>query len=164
MGNSPLTIRFAVDAMLGRLANHLLHTGYDCYYQDQVDDPELAELADSTDRIILTRDSDFVRNPTLNSEVFVLRETSLQDSLYGLKQGFNLIFHPDFFFTRCADCNRALQPVDKGDVRESIPEGTSEWIEEFYRCNSCGKLYWKGSHHEDLISKLRKWGLLNQTA
>lgn len=159
--NSPLTLRFAIDSMLGRLARHLLHCGYDCFYRDDIPDDDLAGKARRTNRIILTRDRDFIRKSALDAEVYVLKSDSLRNGLTNLRQAFGLTFHREFFFTRCSDCNEPLTEVGLSEVRDVVPEETAKWIDRYYRCDSCRTVYWKGSHHEDLTQKLREWNLLD---
>src|SRR5512147_2296264 len=48
--------RFALDGHLGRLAAYLRMLGFDCLYQSDYDDEELAKIASRENRILLTRD------------------------------------------------------------------------------------------------------------
>lgn len=160
MENSPLTVAFAVDAMLGRVARYLLHAGYDCFYADDINDEELSRVARTSERVLITRDRDFVRDASLSTEAYVIRDLNLRRSLTSLSAGFNLTFHQAFFFTRCSRCNLPVEEATSPPPRDEIPEETADWIDTYYRCENCGKWYWKGSHHEHIIEKLREWNLL----
>jgi uncharacterized protein with PIN domain len=35
-------------------------------------------------------------------------------------------------------------------VIAALPEKTREYYDEFYKCASCGKVYWQGGHFEKL--------------
>jgi hypothetical protein len=53
-------------------------------------------------------------------------------------------------FTRCPACNGLIVPVDKDEVRDLIPPRTAAWLDRYYRCQGCGKVYWKGTHYPRL--------------
>ena len=53
-------------------------------------------------------------------------------------------------FTRCTVCNGAIEITDTEQARSEAPERVHRRYDEFYRCQSCGKLYWKGTHYERL--------------
>jgi uncharacterized protein len=53
-------------------------------------------------------------------------------------------------FSRCLNCNGTVEPASAESVARLIPEKTREFFVEFYRCASCGKVYWRGSHFEKL--------------
>lgn len=43
-------------------------------------------------------------------------------------------------------CNGSLAPVPKSDVAAELPPGTRRTYHEFSRCESCGRVYWRGAH------------------
>jgi hypothetical protein len=47
---------------------------------------------------------------------------------------------------RCMNCGGELKKVDKGAIAERIPPKTYRWRDEYFLCNSCGKLFWYGTH------------------
>lgn len=160
MGNTPDTIKFTADVMLGRLARHLVHLGFDCLYKPTIDDEKLVECAASRGGVILTRDMDIIQQFDQPKQVFVLAEDSLKYQLRSLKEAFELTINPNNFFTRCSKCNETLTSVPKARVIEEVPPGTREWIESFYRCPTCETVYWKGSHYRDFLARLNRWNLM----
>lgn len=164
MKNSPGSIKFILDVMLGRLASHLLHVGYDCRYESSIDDRELVQQAHETNRVIVTRDLDLVSRFKTSKRLFVIRHGKLKQQLMSLKQAFRLEFRRNFLFTRCSKCNVKLKEVDLSEVADQIPEETSQWMNRYYQCTECGTAYWKGSHFDDLVKKLSNWGLLDENA
>jgi uncharacterized protein with PIN domain len=48
-------------------------------------------------------------------------------------------------------CNGDLRPVDKADVVDRIKPDTARYYDEFKECESCGQIYWKGSHYRRLL-------------
>ena len=51
---------------------------------------------------------------------------------------------------RCIDCNGVIRAVDKRDIEDRLQPLTRIHYHEFYRCDGCGKLYWKGSHYDHM--------------
>jgi uncharacterized protein with PIN domain len=155
------SIRFICDAMLGRLADHLIHAGYDCRYDNTINDERLVRLAVDEDRVILTRDRDLIlsRFPD-QKRLFLLDSGSLGENLKRLTRAFQLYFSREDFFTRCTSCNRRLKTVELSEIQDEIPKDTRQWIDDYYRCPGCEEIYWKGSHYRDVIKKFKRWRLL----
>lgn len=57
---STVELRFACDAMLGRLARWLRLLGYDTFYSSEIKDAELLEVCSQGNWILLTRDVEFL--------------------------------------------------------------------------------------------------------
>ena len=55
------------------------------------------------------------------------------------------IAHP---FTRCLSCNGLLQPTTLNEVQNEVPENAARFYSEFWRCTSCNKVHWQGSHYQ----------------
>jgi uncharacterized protein with PIN domain len=58
-------------------------------------------------------------------------------------------------------CNGRIAQVAPGEVRDELLPRTAADFDEFYRCESCGKVYWRGSHYDKmtaLIDTLRSAG------
>lgn len=58
-------------------------------------------------------------------------------------------------FTRCMECNGPLSEVTKEEVFPLLPPHTRATKEEFSRCSQCGKVFWRGSHHERMSSVIK---------
>lgn len=153
--------RFIADVMLGRLAQYLKFAGYSCVYRREFPDDEILELAGEEQRIILTRDRLLARRGKKVSHSMLVKTTSLPEQLRALKERYNLEFHEDKMFGRCADCDEPLQKVDKQEVIDKIPEQTANWLDEYQQCPKCDKVYWQGSHCRVVRRRFRNWGLLD---
>jgi uncharacterized protein with PIN domain len=151
--------RFAADVMLGRVARYLIHAGFDCAYDKTITDRELANQARRENRILLTRDRDLVEYHE-SQRLFLLENSSLGNQLDSLRQAFRLQFREDRFFTRCSSCNRSLRKISKQEAAESIPKQTKKWIDEYFRCPDCERIYWRGTHYREVLDQFRQWGLL----
>ncbi len=147
----PTPPRFVLDTHLGKLARYLRLLGFDTLYSNAWDDFKLAELAVSGDgRILLTRDRGLLKHGSVIHGRFVrsddpesqIREVIL---LYGLKP----MVSP---FSRCIECNGCITRVEKERIRSELPEVIAQTVDEFTQCKTCGRTYWKGSHHDRLLN------------
>ena len=55
--------------------------------------------------------------------------------------------------TRCIECNTLLESAEKADIEARVPEYIYHHHEEFKVCPSCKKVYWEGTHAE----QMKKW-------
>jgi uncharacterized protein with PIN domain len=141
-------IAFVADNHLGRLARFLRLLGFDTVYDPSWDDDELAEIVSREGRILLTRDIELLKRNAVTHGYFV-RAKDPRHQVVEVARRFHLDEETDPF-TRCMVCNQRLDPVEKAEIRNHIPERTGQRIKEYKRCVGCGKIYWRGSHHDDL--------------
>lgn len=153
---NPAAVRFVLDVHLGRLAAYLRMLGFDTFYRSCLNDPELADISAREQRVLLTRD----RGLLMRSRVvygYWLRNTDSRRQTEEVltRYGLRAEVRP---WTRCMECNGLLRHVDKAAVLARIPPRTAELHEEFSECESCGRVYWKGSH----FARMERWvaGLL----
>lgn len=139
-----------MDEMLGSLARWLRIMGYDAIYHKDQTDTEIVNTAVREGRYLLTRDRELaLRAGELG--IYVEGDEVL-DQLTQVSRELGLA--SDETRTRCTLCNGELEKVPPVEVEDEVPEGALESNDEFYRCRSCGKIYWKGSHWEDIRSRL----------
>jgi uncharacterized protein with PIN domain len=137
---------FILDNHLGRLAAYLRMLGCDTLYRNNYQDDELAEIAASEDRILLTRDRRLLMR-SLVRRGYCLRSLNSRQQLrevtrrYGLQAG-------GCAFKRCLLCNTPLKPVDKEAVLHRLEPLTRLYYHEFALCPHCDRLYWPGSHYQ----------------
>ncbi len=65
--------------------------------------------------------------------------------------------------TRCSICNGTLRKLDKTMTSYPVPEKVYKSISTIYECSKCSKVYWEGTHVENInkfIDKINK--LLSQ--
>lgn len=147
-------IRFAADANVGRLAGLLRLAGLDTFYDKDLHDEELARLASSEQRVLLTRDLALLkRKGVLFGHLVRAAEPYAQlreiITLFGLTSR----LQP---FSRCLHCNSLLQPVTKEAVFDRLEPLTKKYYDEFKLCPGCRQIYWAGSHQERILKKLEK--------
>lgn len=152
--NTPRTIRFAVDRMLGRLARMLRMLGYDTLYSQQVSPEELRGLAERDSRLILTRGEVERRFPkAARTNVISIRSESPPEQLRQVVDELHLDWESGLC-TRCTECNTEIVGVEKGEVESKVPPRVFQAYSEFYRCRGCGHVYWRGSHFERIKKNL----------
>ncbi len=146
--------RFILDGHLGRLAAYLRMLGFDCLYESDYEDEELAEIAQGEDRILLSRDRRLLMRKAVTYG-YCLRSLDSLEQLSEVIRRFDLAkrivpFH------RCLRCNHPLEPVAKEAVLDRLEPLTRLYFDEFQICPACKQIYWKGSHYE------RMEGLIEQ--
>ena len=116
------TIAFAVDTMLGRLARWLRILGHDVAYGPHLHGAGLAACARRDGRLILTRDTQLVRDPDLPPHVFVTSD-HFREQLRQVGSAVPLARNASF--TRWLDCNAALASIERDAVRERVPPSSA---------------------------------------
>ncbi|MDJ0573935.1 MAG: Mut7-C RNAse domain-containing protein [Xenococcaceae cyanobacterium MO_234.B1] len=143
-----LLTRFVLDVHLGKLATYLRLLGFDTWYRHNCDDEELAAISDSEQRILLTRDRGLLKRSLVTYGYWVRAINPIQQSREVL-QRFALWakIRP---FRRCLRCNGDLVSVEFDEVSARLPAKTRQYYNEFYLCQRCQQVYWKGAHYSDL--------------
>ncbi|WP_437544313.1 Mut7-C RNAse domain-containing protein [Sorangium sp. So ce367] len=143
---------FLCDAMLGGLSRWLRGAGYDAMFEHGIDDGDLVRLAQQTGRVLLSSDAGVFERRSLRTAAvrglyvprglrpteqagFVLRELGLP------------VRDP-----RCMACGGALAAAPKDSVRDAVPAVVADRHDEFWRCDRCGKVLWKGSHWDGIVA------------
>lgn len=145
--------RFLVDSMLGSLARWLRIGGYDAEYRRDAEDDSLMEEASRTGRILLTRDRVLVlRAKKRGVETILVEGAGEVEQLGALAAALGLELDPSN--SRCPKCNGSLTRVSRDEVRDRVPEASLEDFNVFWMCGSCGGVYWRGSHWDQIASTI----------
>jgi uncharacterized protein with PIN domain len=146
LGPSPPGVsRFVADVHLGRLTAYLRLAGFDTKYRNDFSDAEIVALSAAEDRTLLTRDVGILKRRVVTRGYF-LRETPPARQFVEVLRRFDLAARAAPF-TRCLRCNGRLRAVPRQDVAHRLPAWTREHYSEFSECATCGRVYWRGSHH-----------------
>jgi len=141
-------VRFILDVHLGKLCRYLRMLGFDTYYRNDLDDPEIIERSVKESRIILTRDIGILKNGVV-THGYWLRSQDSKKQLGEVIRRFDLGDRIRPFY-RCIVCNGTMEKVDKADIEDRLENGTKKCFDEFYRCRNCKKIYWEGSHYTSM--------------
>ncbi|MEA1889093.1 MAG: Mut7-C RNAse domain-containing protein [Pseudomonadota bacterium] len=140
--------RFVLDTHLGRLAAYLRMLGFDTLYRNDYDDPVLARISVDEHRVLLTCDRQLLMRKQITHGYFV-RSRQPQQQLLEVLSRFDL-FNNQQPFTRCMHCNGKIRPVNKHIIEDRLSPDTKKYYNEFFQCEMCSKIYWKGSHYQKM--------------
>jgi uncharacterized protein with PIN domain len=146
--------RFLLDCHLGRLTAHLRALGFDCLYENDFDDPDMANIVAAEGRILLTRDRRLLMRKKVEHG-YCLRSLDSMEQLEECIVRFNLVgrIQP---FHRCLKCNHPLEPVEKAKVLHLLEPLTQQYFDEFHQCPACKQVYWKGSHYDRMYELIKQ--------
>lgn len=147
-------MKFLCDRMFGTLAKWLRICGFDTFYANAgLTDDELLEIAKTENRTLITRDKDLVwTGKRENLNVVEITSTELDEQLRQVVQGVPL--DNTAVLSRCLLCNSSLDDIKKDDVQGKVPPKVFERHETFWYCPRCKKIYWRGTHYEEMLKKI----------
>lgn len=148
--------RIICDAGLGGLARWLRAIGCDAEWIQDISDDQLIAEAERLNAIIITTDT-----PLLDRRVFhegrvkalwVPPTLKVLEQLRLVRAELNL----SPLESRCMRCGGELAEVPKESVADRIPPKTYKWINQYFQCVRCGKLFWHGTHWNRIARELEK--------
>ncbi len=137
-------MKFIADVMLGRLAKRMRLLGYDVLYDRSFDDNEIIRLSLDQERIILTRDISLSKRPLASNHVLIKSE-DVNAQIDQVLAAFPFEPLPPAL-SRCSVCNEPLAAISREVVRDRVPDHVIETQTTFLHCDSCGRVFWKGTH------------------
>ena len=148
--------RFLLDGMLGSLARWLRILGYDTVYHIDMEDDKLRAEAESSHRVLITRDAELYRKTVSSgADAVLIHSEHIREQLKELVDTMSISLIP--MNTRCPRCNGALAYIDKDKISGKVPEESYNVFDEYWICSECNAIYWKGSHWiqiEETLSKI----------
>ena len=148
-------MKLACDIMLGKLARWLRICGVDTFYDASVDRARLFRIAREEGRTVLTRAGNYAELKDIPPYIYVESE-NLADQLKQLKHAFPSFDPFRGAFTRCLECNVLLKDVDKESIKEEVPPKSYNRHDKFYRCPSCQKVFWPGTHLDRMTATIKR--------
>jgi uncharacterized protein len=153
--------RFILDSHLGKLAKYLRMLGFDTFYENSLSDHEIIRISGEQHRIILTRDRGLLKHRSVTHGCLVRSSDPFEQAAEVIRRfDLNGRMKP---FHRCMVCNGIIVEVPKESVRELLKPGTLMYYNQFFRCSSCGRVYWQGSHFEHMRELIHKLAGENRT-
>jgi hypothetical protein len=152
MGTSPKP-KFVVTPELARLARWLRMLGYDALCYKKVSFIRLFSLAQKENRILLTRSEDNAKckhrfkRRLIKSDDYRRQLAELKDIIS---------FSEAEMFSRCLLCNQPISMIDKEKIKNKVPDYVYEHHDDFGICHKCGRIYWPGTHFENMKKELMK--------
>jgi uncharacterized protein with PIN domain len=142
--------KFICDVHLGKLARYLRMMGFDVHYKNDLSDEEIVENSLNQRRAILTRDRGILKRNNVTHGYYV-RSSRIEEQVKEIIKRFDLRKSIKEF-TRCLECNSELIEIAKEKISGNLPPKVSQSQKEFFSCSGCGKLYWKGTHHQKMLA------------
>lgn len=136
---------FILDINLGKLAAKLRMLGFDSKYQNNFSDQDIISIAAAENRIILTRDQGLLKNKKVMRGYWV-RNTNPNKQIEEIIKKFDL-YSKIKPFSICMVCNGKIERIEKNKIIELIPTKVKKHFDEFFQCDNCKNIYWKGSHY-----------------
>ena len=144
--------RFILDVHLGRLAKYLRLCGFDSLFSAFFDDREIIEEAVRESRVILTRDRLLLKNATAATG-YLVKSQYHEEQLREVFEALRLREHVRLF-SRCITCNAVLEEVKKEEIADRLLADTKKYFSVFRRCPGCDRIYWEGSHYDNMKKSL----------
>jgi uncharacterized protein with PIN domain len=118
--------------------------GFDTLYENNYSDKVLVDLSLNENRVLLTRDVVMLKNKSITYAYFV-RSQNADEQLAEVLNRYSLkdVIKP---FAQCIACNGNIITVSKEAVFDKLLPKTKLYYNQFYQCNICKRIYWKGSH------------------
>ncbi len=144
---------FLIDGMLGSLARWLRIAGFDSVYHIDKDDDALIQDAKDSRRVLLSRDKVMIQRAVkMGVDAVFVSSENIREQLAQIKESLGMTLNPSL--SRCPLCNGELSPKTKDEVRGDVPESSLNAFEEFWMCDLCKKVYWKGSHWAKILATI----------
>ena len=147
-------MKLLCDHMLGSLARWLRFMGYDTAYPKPGPDRALVERVHLENRILLTRDKELAGRV---AGAIQIHSDNLEEQIGEVATALPLrLVDP---LSRCSLCNELLVPAPLEEVNDLVPEGVRSRHQLFWRCPSCRRVYWQGTHWDKMVARLNDFDL-----
>ena len=147
-------MKLLCDHMLGSLARWLRFMGYDTAYPEPGPDRALVERVRLENRILLTRDKELAGRV---AGAIQIHSDNLEEQIGEVATALPLrLVDP---LSRCSLCNELLVPAPLEEVNDLVPEGVRSRHQLFWRCPSCRRVYWQGTHWDKMVARLNDFDL-----
>jgi uncharacterized protein with PIN domain len=146
--------RFLCDPSLGGLARWLRAAGYEAFVDAAVPGHRLPDEALRRGLVLLTTETEVFERRIVAGGSLVLVWVP---SALTMREQLRMVMHDlglGLRTARCMSCGGVLVPTTKEDVFPRIPPRTAKWLDEYFVCASCDRLFWQGTHWERIAKAL----------
>ena len=148
--------RFLCDAGLGGLARWLRAAGYESHWTADISDDAAIREAIRLEAVLLTTDSILMQRRLLRDRIipsiWVSPSLTVMEQLAHVLRELKLPLSEP----RCMACGGQLAEVPKEQVKDRIPPRTLRWLDRYFECQKCAKLFWHGTHWERIQRQLHQ--------
>ena len=151
------SIKFIADVNVIRLGRLLIMMGFDVCYSSSYSDSEIVKIAEAECRIVLTRDTNLLKRRKIVFAKLIQANLPYDQlveiiNFFGLQKSIS-------FFSRCTACNIKLVAIAKKNVIHLLEPKTKQYFDTFFQCPLCKKVFWKGSHYDNIQKKISSLGI-----
>ncbi len=148
-------MKFLCDQMLGTLAKWLRIYGFDTFYANsEIDDSELITISKKENRILISRDKKLLQRARReNLKTIEIKTTEINEQIVKAISDKKIDYSK--VLSRCILCNTTVDEIKKHEVKGKVPKKVFDNNETFWFCPKCKKIYWKGSHYENMFEKIK---------
>ncbi len=157
-------MKFIADGMLGKLTHWLRLAGQNVVYIGDLQVPAeeqdnmLIRQAKNESLRLLTCDIELHRRAKKNGvKSAFIRSDDVAVQLAQLSRQCGRTIQIDLRNSRCPVCNGELELAPKSDIKNEVPPTVFENHEEFWRCKSCDKIYWQGTHWKTIVEMAERY-------
>lgn len=147
-------MKFIVDCMLGKLAKWLKILGFDTLYYSKIEDSALLALAQKDGRVLLSRDNGLIEK-SRNIKTLFIESEDWNPQVGQVLDEFEL-WQEVRPYSRCIECNVELKDLPKKRAKNLVAAFVYERATSFAICPRCGRVFWKGTHHQDMEFKIEE--------
>ena len=153
-----MEVRFVADNNVGKLARWLRLIGYDTLLFQQKNDSQMIKTALNEDRVILTKDSQFMRRRLVTSDRLKAIHIEQDDPELQVQEVVQALYLNYHFkpFSLCLECNQELMTRDKEEVQNRVPAHVFRTQTKYMECPACHRIYWRGTHWQAMVKKLQE--------
>ncbi len=129
--------------------------GYDAIYYRGEDPYPLIQRARQEGRTIVTRNTKLVPMKPEDHIVQVTEDNPMLQLKELIGKGC-ISFDQRALFSRCLLCNSPLDEIPRDQAEGKVPDFIFYQHKTFFRCPQCQKIYWQGSHPENMQRRIRE--------
>jgi uncharacterized protein with PIN domain len=145
--------RVILDTTLVRLAKWLRIIGMDSVLFTGTDLHRLIQISQEQKRIILTRNRKLEPKRFLGN-IIILKENQPDRQIGEVLEALQLKVDWTRFLSRCLLCNAEIEAIPRETAEGEVPEFVFHIYQEFHRCPACHKIYWKGTHPNNMKKRI----------
>jgi len=146
--------KFIADINLGNIVKYMRLLGFDLYYDSLLSTRKIIDISKRESRVILTKNRKLLKFKDVTHGIFIRPGITKEQ----IRQIIDYLDIRDNIkpFSRCLRCNTLLKSVSKEKILDRIPPRTKEFCDEYVQCQSCDKIYWKGTHFFNMKKVVRQ--------
>lgn len=151
---------YIMDVMLEKVTRWLRMFGQDVRYPKSVSDDEIIDYTVRMKGTLVTSDKEMYKKAKLkNVKAILIKSQQFDMQLIEFLKITGIMLPSKPVEKYCPLCNgRLIKLTGKAvlHMKKHIPPKVFKTNRYFWRCSLCKKLYWRGTHYDQMIKSMRK--------